>query len=487
MEYRPEIVVGLVGPVGTDLRLAAAIVAEILGDFRYDVPDPISLSGLLDAALPETRLPDARVPRDEYIDVRMDAGNELRRNLGRGDALAVLAMQAIVRVRAGATETSAADSLAYVLRSLKHPEEVAALRRTYRERFILIGAHAPRQRRLERLADEIAQSRGSTSRRDWLPRAHQLANRDDAEESDRFGQNVRGTFPLADFFVDVSSREAATVELRRFLRAVFGYQFASPTPDEYAMFHAAAAAVRSADLSRQVGAAVATDRGDIVAVGCNEVPAFGGGAYWHGDINDGRDCARGEDANARLRNTAIEEIRTILTDPRLKMATKRLRDLDADSFRDILGDTRVDELTEFNRAVHAEMSAILDAARRGMSVRCSTLYTTTFPCHNCAKHIVGAGITRVVYVEPYAKSLAEELHPDTIAIDRVGTTIDRVRFEQFVGVAPSIYMPLYGMGTMRRKQGGRRVEYDAPTAAPKLVPRGDLTYLERERFAIDGL
>ncbi|MFD2579396.1 deaminase [Novosphingobium colocasiae] len=53
----------------------------------------------------------------------------------------------------------------------------------------------------------------------------------------------------------------------------------------------------------------------------------------------------------------------------------------------------------FSRSVHAEMEAIVSVARigKGSTVE-STLYTTTFPCHNCARHIVAAGITRVVFL-----------------------------------------------------------------------------------------
>ena len=68
------------------------------------------------------------------------------------------------------------------------------------------------------------------------------------------------------------------------------------------------------------------------------------------------------------------------------------------------------DLIEFSRTVHAEMAAIVDAARRGVSVQDCNLYTTTFPCHECAKHIVAAGIRRVVYIEPYPKSQALSLH-----------------------------------------------------------------------------
>jgi deoxycytidylate deaminase len=72
------------------------------------------------------------------------------------------------------------------------------------------------------------------------------------------------------------------------------------------------------------------------------------------------------------------------------------------------------DITEFGRPVHAEMEAILSCARIGISPKMGTLYCTTFPCHNCAKHIVAAGIKRVVYVEPYPKSKAEKLHSDSL-------------------------------------------------------------------------
>jgi deoxycytidylate deaminase len=73
---------------------------------------------------------------------------------------------------------------------------------------------------------------------------------------------------------------------------------------------------------------------------------------------------------------------------------------------------------DYIRAVHAEMAAITDAARHDISITGCTLYTTTFPCHDCAKHIVASGIRRVVYIEPYRKSLVQEFYPDSIAVDQ---------------------------------------------------------------------
>jgi deoxycytidylate deaminase len=62
-------------------------------------------------------------------------------------------------------------------------------------------------------------------------------------------------------------------------------------------------------------------------------------------------------------------------------------------------------------------------------------------CHNCAKHIVAAGIRRVVYIEAYPKSKAADLHEDSIKIGFSGngsgnqSSGEKVQFESFVGVA----------------------------------------------------
>ena len=51
--------------------------------------------------------------------------------------------------------------------------------------------------------------------------------------------------------------------------------------------------------------------------------------------------------------------------------------------------------------VHAEQNAISDAARRGVSLNGCTAYITHFPCVNCAKLLVAAGIAKVKYLHDY--------------------------------------------------------------------------------------
>ncbi len=129
---------------------------------------------------------------------------------------------------------------------------------------------------------------------------------------------------------------------------------------------------------------------------------------------------------------------------------------------------RVASILEFGRIVHAEMSAITDAARRGGQLKDTHLYCTTFPCHICARHIIASGITRVVYIEPYPKSLAKELYKNTINVDgkkeAIGVSVD---FEPFVGIAPRRFLGLFQM-PKRKDARGLALAWKPINAKPKI-------------------
>lgn len=54
--------------------------------------------------------------------------------------------------------------------------------------------------------------------------------------------------------------------------------------------------------------------------------------------------------------------------------------------------------------IHAEMNAILWAARSGIPIDGAVLYATLQPCHNCIKACVGAGIKAIIYETPYDRA-----------------------------------------------------------------------------------
>lgn len=61
---------------------------------------------------------------------------------------------------------------------------------------------------------------------------------------------------------------------------------------------------------------------------------------------------------------------------------------------------------ELCRAVHAEQNAIIQAALHGVSIEGATLYCTHQPCILCAKMLINAKISRVVYSQAYPDDTA---------------------------------------------------------------------------------
>ncbi|MCA9219799.1 MAG: dCMP deaminase family protein, partial [Planctomycetales bacterium] len=227
--------------------------------------------------------------------------------------------------------------------------------------------------------------------------------------------------------------------------------------DEYAMYLAFAAGLRSADLSRQVGAVV-TKNNQVLATGANDCPRAGGGLYWPerkdgdscvADMPEGRDYMRsrggqvGYDSNKTEQLEILKDIRKII-ESCVGEDHKPLFDFDQLSER--IGRGRIRDLTEYGRVVHAEMEALLSCGRIGHSTVGTTLYCTTFPCHNCAKHIIAAGVDRVVYIEPYPKSKAIEFHSESIVwgVEKENDDV-RVLFQPFVGIGPRRYFDLFSM------------------------------------------
>lgn len=465
--WASELVFALVGPIGTDLETVEHDISSRLASFGYE-PRPVRISSLLPALFDGPPLP--QKPEHDRLNAYMTAGTAVRERFKRGDALALLAASSINGRR---PDGAPAQRVGHIIRSLKHPKEVETLRQIYGPGFFLIGVWSPRDERTRHLVE---------SKSIPLAEAEKLIRRDQAESApdglrpSELGQRTRDTFKLADVFVRQRRRE----DVDRFLDLVFGNFLHTPGQEEHAMFLAYAASLRSGDLSRQVGAVVLSQRGDVIGMGANDAPRVGGGLYWPGS-DDRRDIALGQDANASRREEILSHLEKSLR-PHLSEGSAPVRDL-------IHGSALFD-LTEFGRPVHAEMEALSSCLRAGVSPVDGTLLATTFPCHNCAKHIVAAGIRRVVFVEAYPKSLASELHEDAIEVvgesppPKCRDTV-RVRFEQFSGVGPRRFFDLFSL-TLSSGEELKRKSSDGKLLSwrPRVrVPMFPTSYLERENAA----
>jgi deoxycytidylate deaminase len=469
-----ELVFGLVGALGTNIDRISHLLHLRLEAMGY-VAREIHLSSLLREIDWQPSLAKSE-HLDNYILAHMNAGNRLRQEWDRTDALALLgAAKLSSERRSHESDAEPVVRQAWILRQLKTPQEVQTLRNVYGSRFFLIAAYSPGDERAAWLDDEITKSRHSSDQSKWEATTSQLLTRDQSEGGE-FGQNVLDTFHRADLFVDASKAGDTEAQLERLLEVVLANPFRTPTKDEFALFEAVGAARLSAEPGRQVGAALANPQGEIIALGTNEVPRPGGGIYREGggdpDVPDQRefrygtsDAERRTDTNDRMQREIAVEITTALKDEARNWLAAGV---DADELLAVILATRLGDLTEFGRAVHAEMSAILDAARNGHTVAGSTLYVTTFPCHNCVRHIVCAGITNCVFLAPYAKSQAETLHSDSIAVATGGPVGKKVPFNPFVGVAPRRYAELFTW-QRRKDPDGSLFSWDGGVARPRLL------------------
>lgn len=497
--YNSELVIALTSAVGTDISIVKKAIEEELKTYGYRC-HVIKISRMLLEPLNPGPTGESNYNRANRL---MDQGNEMRR---KSKDNGILAKGAISLIRQHRSNSDVPEqSTAYLIDSLKNPEEIKILREVYGSGVYLFAINESELFRRDNLIK--AKNMGEED-------ARKLCKRD-LDEGEPFGQNTRGVFELADFHLSLNGWEArigtdlrevdenkkaeekkhvVQGQLERILKAMFSCPFITPTFDEYAMFMAYSAGLRSADLSRQIGAVIANNQQEIIALGANDCPRFGGGQYWpvfnkeeskYYDVQDGRDYMRGYDSNKREHARIVNEILEIFN-----FENNEKGKHDKEEARRQLNQSRIKFLTEYGRPVHAEMSAILSCARTGVSLQGATLYCSTFPCHNCAKHIIGAGIKRVVYIEPYPKSKSVELYQDSMCLADASMSIDnnRVRFEEFVGIGPRRFYDLFslslgsGASLKRKDSDGKALDWK-PEKGELRCKLNPLTYFEREKVS----
>ena len=234
-------------------------------------------------------------PRDEKtlanVTILQNLGDAMRES--DPSAVARAALQEIARRRARLTNQPYAvgtavipdhGKRAYLIDSIRHPAETSLLRRAYANAFALIGVVCEETERKSRILGK------------YLTQPQQLNEvlvadvdafiKRDAEDADaKHGQHVTDAFYESDFFIDntvidpTDMMQPLDESLARFVSIIAQDRLIRPTIEETAMHHAHSARVRSACLSRQVGAALVDCDGTVVATGTNEVPKAGGGVY----------------------------------------------------------------------------------------------------------------------------------------------------------------------------------------------------------------
>jgi hypothetical protein len=126
----PELFFAFVGPVGIDFDVVFNAFSAVLEQMSYKA-EQIHLSRLLQDFPILGPFPAG--PEDERIKAHMRAGTQFRKRLERGDAVVRLGIGAVRNLRSEITGNDEPIPIttrhAFVLRSLKHEDEVKTLRR----------------------------------------------------------------------------------------------------------------------------------------------------------------------------------------------------------------------------------------------------------------------------------------------------------------------------------------------------------------------
>lgn len=334
----------------------------------------------------------------------------------------------------------------YLIQSLKRLEEIELLKHVYGRAFYLLGFFSDDQARKDYL--EIDKTLTSCDIKELMET--------DKSEDFKYGQKVRKTFPKSDYFIhyDLKNIESTKKNIERFLGLILNDQFITPRKEEIGMSYAYVASMRSGDLSRQVGAAIVDKDGAVLSVGTNDVPKAGGDLYWEEDEFKDRDIEERKDSNDLEKMEVARDL--------IERISKKKKKINDEDLRKILEDSKLDNLLEFGRAVHAETDAIVSAARRGVAIKGATLYTTTFPCHLCIKNIIDSGVETVAYIYPYPKSKAFELHKDAI---KIPPETGNVLLRPYEGVSPT---RLFDLFTMKKRKEDDGILLPREKPAPRL-------------------
>lgn len=474
--YTAELIIGICAPIGSySSPVIDELERQLTHDYGYSVIR-IKISDIISNFHDITATPiQGETPAHSVLQKKINGGNQLRKDNNNFSILAELAIAQIHFKRS--EETSSKNALpdisdyrsqrvCYIIDSLKNQEELLLLRSVYRGLFYLFSVFSPLS-----LREKTLINKGLSA-----SEVQEIITIDDFENNEH-GQNVRDTFTDADFFIRVDEHFKSSLpnKVNRYLNLIFDCEVVTPLPHEIAMYQAKSAANNSGCLSRQVGAAITDQNFTVLSTGWNDVPQFGGNLYTDNNPDHDHRCkVAGFCSNDIKKKQLSEEIVAgFLSDPQVIGLVKE--GTDHTEIKNILGpqlevlirkSTKVKDLIEYSRSVHAEMhSIIIGSQKTGSKMVDGNLFCTTYPCHNCARHIILAGIKQVYYIEPYKKSLSLTLHNDAITENEEDK--NKLRILLYDGVGPRRFMKLFSSTKPRKGLDGKTIVFDRKIVEPK--------------------
>ncbi|MGE4348857.1 MAG: deaminase [Candidatus Berkiella sp.] len=462
-----EIVIGLIAPLGCDKEY---FLDKIKHEFksREHAVEVITVTDLIFQRV------ENKYPKSFTIFAKMEICSLLRKNY-KG-AVAVLIIEEIIK--RGNKNTD--KKVVYIIDQLKNESDCKVLSHVYGLNYTQLSLYSNEIQRDRNLSDRIRSDQDTKHTfnpkqnehlikslvvDDFLKKeiihsiksiknynmyndyqnqissdvTHCLIEKDYKETQESHGasgQQFSKIFHKSDYFFNLDvDKSSIAKELEKFVMQLFGEYKDYPTQDEYGMAVAYDTAFRSNfPGERHIGAAIIGLNGEIISTGSIRAPNKSSNTnVMHQDS-----VASGYDRYKNDIKTWIEWMGNV----KLAESDASLKEKNDSCIKNI--QNFLNDSIDFHPCTHAEIAALLDAAKAGVSVMNATLYTTTFPCHLCAKDIISAGVSKVVYIEEYPKSKSKTLYPTIIDLNSQNKK-DVIPFQLFSGVSPNRYHRVYSL------------------------------------------
>lgn len=401
-------IVGLAGAFGSGCTTAAKHLRDTRGFAMVRLSDSI-------------RSEWAKTKKEEPSRLELQRlGDELRRKNHPG-VLVDLALQELAQKNAQKLPES------IVIDGIRNVGEVDQLRDKYGYHFTLIAVLASFDARWDRI--------GATYTDKGLGRAEFIEDdKRDKNEETEYGQQVELCVDRADILID-NSTEVVTAEFKRklldFVDLATGTKPRGASQPEILMNIAFSSAHSSKCIKRHVGSVIVDPKGQVVSAGYNENPLGTNPCIEEPKYE--KQCFRDIIRNDHFKALADKGARCPICSEKIifekgppwrcKACAEKGEKTNLESF------FFPDRALNWCTAVHAEVWAILAAGERA---RGGTLYTTTFPCAQCAEKIIQSGIAKVVFTESY---------PDVFGAERL--QLGDIELEQFEGVRSSSFEKIF--------------------------------------------
>jgi deoxycytidylate deaminase/dephospho-CoA kinase len=374
--------IGLTGPLGSGCTTAADLIRTNLG---------FAAIRLSQAIHDVWTASNTTAPRPGEL---QELGNAMRQSSGSGGQLARLALQRL--------QDDPANLDRIVFDGIRNLGEVEVLRERFGLRFFLFAIEAKKSQRWLRLAADYLAQHLSESDFDAVDKR-------DKDEEVWYGQQVQLCVDRSDVLVTNEDTKGGLLDkLTAHVRLVTGEHPRYATPSEILMNLAYSASHGSKCLKRQVGAVLVdaspAEMGAVVGTGFNENPPQTKPCV--------EESAYGADPETGRRGRCFRDILRFESFEKFAKEKVRCPKCSAEMvepqkdppwrchsclvhLEDYFWPERA---MSWCTAIHAEVAAVLAA---GIRAKGTTLYTTTFPCFQCAEKIAQAGIKTIVYTESY--------------------------------------------------------------------------------------